>query len=318
MAEATRPGKVADRAELPGAAKAADLVAMALRTIEISQVLVASGTVGSIRVGNVQLGQATIDQLVIRDVATGIHSGRAFFDNVRSVIRVEVIVDWWFDLLFSSGKGRDTFISPLIPLEVGNLIVPSLQDISFSVPQVMVGAVQAQLTPIANFDLGDGRLDDIRVNATKLPAAGFDLGGLDLGPLTITDVGVPGTVTNSVTVGQFQPNAALALPAVEVTGVDIPAVQVPRVASNGPVNIFDLQPREPCPIGGLDLGIFGFSIAVKPYVHLQIGVLTLDDITLQASLGGLRLEGITSPVTLRDITLGNVQLQQVTVNQITI
>ena len=67
---------------------------------------------------------------MIRDVAAGIHSGRAFFDNVRSVIRVEVIVDWWFDLLFSSGKGRDTFISPLIPLEVGNLMVPSLQDIS--------------------------------------------------------------------------------------------------------------------------------------------------------------------------------------------
>jgi hypothetical protein len=47
-------------------------------------------------------------------------------------------------------------------------------------------------------------------------------------------------------------------------------------------------------------------------------VLTLDDITLRASLGALRLEGITSPVTLRDIALGDVQLQQVTVNQITI
>jgi len=296
----------------------AKLVTKSLITIDIGRILAVSGIMGSLKVGNVQLGQATIDQLVIRDITTSIHSGRAFFENVRTVIRVDVIVDWWCDILFSSGNGRETLTSPLIPLEVGNLLVPSLQNISFSVPQVAVEGAQAQLTPVIGLDLGGGRFDDVKVNATKLPSSGFSLSGLGIGALTLDAVGVPATVTESVSVAQFHPNGNLVLPGVDVTGIQVPAAQVPRVVSNSPVNIFSLQPQESYPIGGLDLGVFGFRIAVKPFIDLQIGVLTLDDVSLQAAFGSLQIEGVTSPVTVQDIALGDVRLQQVTVNQISV
>jgi hypothetical protein len=296
----------------------ADLVARALRTIDISQVLAASGTIGSLKVGSVQLGEATIDRLVVRDVTTSVHSGRAFLQNVRTITRVQVIVDWWYDVLFDSGSGRDTFTSPLIPIEVGNLLVPSLQDINLSVPEVTVTGARAQITPIANLDLGGGRFDDVTVNGTKLPAAGFGLSGLELGTLTLSDLGVPATATQSVTLGQFRPNGALTLPGVEVTGVNVPAAQAPSIQSSSPVNVFGLQPQDPYPVGGLDLRIFGFSIGVRPIIDIQIGVLTLDDVSLRAAIGSLRLESVTTPVTVRDIALGDVALQQVTVKQITL
>lgn len=311
--------KAAGRAASSSAAMPpADLVARALRTVDISRILVASGTIGSLKVGNIQLGQATIDRLVIRDVAAGVHSGKAFFENLRLVIRVEVIVDWWFDVLFSSGKGRDTFTSPLIPLELGNLLVPSLQDIDFLVPQATVDDARAHLEPVRNLDLGGGRFDDVKADATRLPSDGFGVSGLEVGAFTLSEVGVPATATERVSVAEFRPSGAVTLPGVEVAGVEVPAAQVPRVVSDGPVNIFDLQPQDPYPIGGLDLGVFGFSIAVKPLLDLQIGVLILDDVTLQASIGSLRLENVTTPVTVQDIRLGDVRLQQVTVNQIAI
>jgi hypothetical protein len=296
----------------------ADLVTAALRTVDIAQLLVASGTIGSLRVGGVQLGQATVDRLVIRGITTSVHSGKASFESVRSIIRVEVIVDWWYNILFSSGSGRETFTSPLIPLEVGNLLVPSLQDIDVAVPEVTVENAHAQLAPVTNLDLGGARFDDVRANATKLPSDGFDVSGLEFGALTISEVGVPATATQSVSVARFRPNGNVTLPTLEVSGIEIPAAQAPRVVSSNPVNVFDLQPQDPYPVGGLDLGVFGFSIAVKPFVDLQIGVLTLDDVGLRASIDSLGVEGVTTPVTVQDIALGDVRLQQVTVNQITV
>lgn len=299
-------------------ASPADLVAQALRTVDIAQVLAASGTIGSLKVGNVQLGEATIERLVVRDVSTSVHSGRASFQNVRTITRVQVIVDWWYDVLFDSGRGRDTFTSPMIPIEVGNLMVPSLQDINLSVPEVTVAGARAQIAPIANLDLGGGRFDDVKVNDTKLPADGFGLSGLGLGALTLSDLAVPATATRSVSLGQFRPNAPMALPDVEVTGINVPAASAPQIRSASPVNMFGLQPQEPYAVGGLDLGIFGFSIGVRPIIDLQIGVLTLDDVSLRAAIGGLRLEGLAAPVTVQGITLGDVALQQVTVQQITL
>jgi len=302
----------------PAAIRPAELVATALRTVNISQLLVASGTIGSLRVGSVQLGQATVDRLVIKGIATSVHSGKASFDHVRSIIRIEVIVDWWYDILFSSGSGRETFTSPLIPLEVGNLLVPSLQDINVAVPAVTITGVQAQVAPVANLDLGGARFDDVRVNVTRLPADGFDVSGLELGSLTVSGVGVPATATDGVSVGQFRPNGNVALPGVQLSGIEIPAAQAPSVGSSSPVNVFGLQPQDPYPIGGLDLGVFGFSIAVKPFVDLQIGVLTLDDVSLRTAIDSLGVEGVTTPVTVQGIVLGDVRLQQLTVNQITI
>lgn len=314
MGEATAFGTRADE----GATLPTDLVARALRSIDISRLLVASGTIGSLKVGNVELGQATIEQLVIRDISTGIHTGRAFFENVRTVIRIEVIVDWWYQILFSSGHGRDTFTSPLIPLELRNLLVPSLEDINVSVPLVTVADAQAQLTPITNLELGGGRFEDVKVNGTKLPADGFGLSGLEFGALTVGEVDVPATSTESVDIGRFQPSGSLTLPGVEITGIEIGAAQAPRVVSTSPVSIFDLQPQEPYPIGGLNLGVFGFGLSVKPFIDLQIGVLTLDDVSLRASIGSLRLEEVATPVTVQGIELGDVRLQQVTVKQITV
>lgn len=296
----------------------ADLVAQALRTVDIAQVLAASGTIGSLKVGRVELGEATIDQLVIRDVTTSVRSGKAFLENVRTVTRVQVIVDWWYDVLLDSGNGRDTFTSPLIPIELGNLQVPSLQDINLSVPEVTVDDARAQVTPISNLDLGGGRFEDVKVNATKLPAAGFGLSGLDLGSLTLSEVGVPATATQSVSLAKFQPNGPLALPGVEVSGIQVPAARAPNIVSDSPVTVFGLQPQNPYPVGGLDLGIFGFSIGVKPIIDLQIGVLTLDDVSLSAAIGSLRVAGVTAPVIVRDVALGNVELQQVTVKQISL
>jgi len=51
---------------------------------------------------------------------------------------------------------------------------------------------------------------------------------------------------------------------------------------------------------------------------IHIGQLTLTDVTAAASIDRLRLEDVSAPVTIRGVLLGDLQLEQLTVNQISI
>ena len=96
----------------------------------------------------------------------------------------------------------------------------------------------------------------------------------------------------------------------------MPPARIPDVTSQGAINIDDAQATRRGV--SLDLGALGFTFWVAPVVDIHIGTLTLRDVALSAGIDRLRAEGVALPVTVRGITAGGLQLEQLTVNQITL
>lgn len=301
----------------PDPESAAGVIAAAMRTVDISRIMAVSGNVGSLSVDRIELGQATIDRLVIQNLQASVQSGTTRLEDVRFLLELRLSVDWWYDFgWLGSGGGTESLGSLSFGLPLGNVLVPSLQDINLSVPSATVNDAEAEIRPVTNLDLGGARFRNLRVDDTKLPSAGFDVSGLQFGALTLSEIGFPAASSRRLSLGDFMPNRALTLPAAEVRGIEVPAAQIPTVRSQGSVEINDAQATR----RGvrLSLGIFGFTFWVQPVFDIHIGALTLNDVTASAAIGRLRLEDLSAPVTIRGLMMGELQLEQLTVNQIAI
>jgi hypothetical protein len=296
---------------------ATEVIARALRTIDIAQIAAVSGTAGSLGVERIQLGEATIERLVIQGVSASIQAGTTLLQDVRFVLELRLSVDWWYDFgWLGSGGGTVGLPSLSFGLTLGNVLVPSLQDINLSVPSVTVSNAGAAIAPVNNLNLGGARFRDLRVDETQLPSPGFGLSGMDLGAVTIDSVGFPAAASRRLRLGELTPDGPLRLPAAEVTGIEIPSAQIPNVVSEGAVDIEDaVATRRGV---SLSLGLFGFTFWVQPMFDIHIGQLTLTNVTAAASIDRLRLEDVSAPVTIRGVMLGDLQLEQLTVNQISI
>src|SRR5262245_58870844 len=162
------PATVTPTPTLPGA----DLVLAALRAIDISQGLVASGSLGSLRVADLRLGEATVDRLVVEGVSASVHAGSAFLQDVRILLELRLSVDWWYDIWVWSDSGSQGLGSLSFAIGIGNVAVPSLSDIDLSVPRATVTAAALNVAPIRNLELGGAGFRGLRVDDTKLPASG--------------------------------------------------------------------------------------------------------------------------------------------------
>jgi hypothetical protein len=301
---------------VPPLAPGADLVLAALRAIDISQVLVASGSIGSLRVAELRLGEATVDRLVVQGVSASVHAGGAFLEDVRFVLELRLSVDWWYDIWIWSDSGTESLGSLSFGIGIGNVLVPSLRDIDLSIPSATVADASVTVAPVRNLDLGGASFRDLRVDDTKLPASGFGLNGLQLGAVNIASLGAPDATARSLGIGAFAPRGPLHLPAVEVANIRVPAASVPNVVSQGAVNIDDAQATR----RGvrLNLGILGFTFWVAPVLDIHIGTLTLSNVSASAGIDRLRVEGVSVPVTVQGVTAGDLRLDTLTVNQISL
>jgi hypothetical protein len=296
---------------------AADVIARALRTIDIAQIGVVSGTAGSLGVDRIEVGEASIDRLVIQGVSASIQAGTTLLQDVRFLLELRLSVDWWYDFGWLGSDSGTVGLPTLgFGLTLGNVLVPSLQDINLSVPSATVTDAGASIAPITHVDLGAARFRDLRVEDTQLPSAGFGLSGMDLGSVTVDNVGFPASTSRRLTLGEFTPDAPLRVPVAEVTGIQIPSAHVPNVVSQGAVDIENAQATRRGV--SLSFGLFGFTFWVQPVFDIHIGQLTLSDVTAAASIARLRLEDVSAPVTIRGVRMGDLQLEQLTVNQVSI
>jgi hypothetical protein len=296
---------------------AADVIAQALRTIDIAQIGAVSGTAGSLGIDRIELGEATIDRLVVQGISASIQAGTTLLQDVRFVLELRLSVDWWYDFGWL-GSGGDTVTLPSLSfgLPLGNVLVPSLQDINLVVPSATVNNAEASIAPITNLNLGGARFRDFQMDDTQLPSAGFGLSGMSLGAVTVDNVGFPAAASRRLGIGEFAPDGPLRLPSAEVTGIEIPSAQIPSVVSQGAVDIDNAQATRRGV--SLSLGLFGFTFWVHPVFDIHIGQLTLTDVTAAASIERLRLEDVSAPMTIRGVNLGDLQLEQLTVNQVSI
>lgn len=311
-------GPAAGTGTHPERAGSADLIAAAVRDIDIGQVMIASGLAASLRVGRIEFGQATVDQLVVAGASANIRSGHARLQNVQATVQVTITVGLHVGLPWPI-PDIDASVDialPVVTPPISEIEVPTLQDIALAIPTATINGAATQIAPVSNLDLGSGAFNNVSIVDTKLPTAGFDLFGLQLGAVALSKLGVPEAATRSISLGEFKPGGPLVLPAVELANLQLPSTTVPEAFSTGNVFLPGIVVR-PDPASG-SLGSARVTVSARVLVAMRIGRITVRNLSLRMAINQVRLQNTRVPVTIRDVVMGNIGLEKLTVNQISL
>lgn len=283
------------------------------RRLNIDQVRAESGTIGDLDIGKVVLGKATINRVVLSGVSTQLNGAQAFLQSVRMVLELKFDLEWEIDLgwIFED-SGTVDMGSMLFGMNLGNVSVPSLADIEISAPNITADDVQVDVAPINNLDLSGAQIRKLSAKDTDLPADGFSLNGLGIGSASIKNLSVPKTSTGQVNIEEFQPNSSVVIPSAQVDNLQIPAAQADDITTGG----FNFLAQASSRSLGVNLGILSIRIVVTPKVHLDVGSMAINDVSLSATANRLRVEGIEIPVNVKGIAMRDVILQTVKIGEI--
>lgn len=284
------------------------------QTINIAQGNVASGTIADVKIDEIVFGGITIGQLILEGTSLNVAAGSAFLDNVRIVISLDFTFDWWINLGFWSDSGTADLGSLSFGLSLGNVSIPSLNNIPLSVPNAVLANLGAAVDPITSIDLGSSTFGAIAAANVVLPKNGFTLAGLGLGAISIASVQIPETTAATLSIQEFHPNANIVLANAAFGPVQIPSATAADVQTTAPVSLSGTASQEGL---GLSLGILGGTLNVTPTAYISIGALQLQGVSLSGSVTQAILQNIGVPVDLRGITLSNIDIGQINVANIT-
>jgi hypothetical protein len=283
--------------------------------INIAQVLAASGQITDIEIGTLIVGPVSIQQLGLEGTSFDLASGSALLQNVQVILQLQFTLDWWYNLWFASGSGSDNLGSLYFAVNVGNVTVPSLQNIPLSIPNLTASNVTANVPAITNLDLGGGSFDGVTVTNTTIPANGFQLGGLGLGAVTIANLEVPQITVAAVAVDKFSPTANVVIPSVELGQISLPAANAANIQTTSPI-AFDADAS----VRSLNvpLGIFGVNIIITPIAHISIGSILLSGVSVSGSVQQGTIQNVQLPVNIQGINLKSINIGEINVNNITL
>ena len=285
-------------------------------TISIAKAQVASGQVSDIEIGEVDFGPAQVGQLSLNGTSLAINSGTAFLQNVRFLLQLQFTLNYWYSVLWFSGSGSENLGSISFPLNVGNLLVPALNNIALNIPNVTASNVAAGIAPVVNLILGGGGFTGLEADAITIPTAGFQLGGLGLGAVSIADVQVPNALVGQVSIADFTPSANIVVPGVQLNNIQLPSASAADIQSASPVAINNIVASAQGI--GADLGIFGISIMVTPIINTYIGSLTLNGVSISGSVTQANIQNISVPIVVSGIDLKTVTIGAIDVSNITL
>jgi hypothetical protein len=287
------------------------------RRLRIDRVGVASGRAASVEIGRVEIGDASVDAVQLRGLSARVTCGAALLKTVRAILEIHFEVHWSYDLKwFGADSGTKALGSKAKPIPLHDIRIPMLQDIAIDVPEATITDVEADIQPVTNLHLGGAGFENLVIANTRLPSEGFSLAGLSYGDLEIERIGAPAADSERLTIAGFSPDQPVAVPDVEVRGIKVPDIAVPDVTSDGAVSIMDIDPEDfEAPvfkIGALFRAIF----VARPVLHLQIGELVLTDLQARAAVDAIQIQGARAPVTVRDVVLSGLQLDQLDIQRI--
>jgi len=293
------------------------LTSAVLRKINIAQLSSARGRAESTDIDAISFGETSVDKVNIQNLSTDIKCGAAILRNVRIILELHYKVNWSYDLKWlGSDSGTKVLGSKAKPIPLHDIHIPVLQDISLDIPEAEVEDIEADIQPVTNTSLGGVSFEQLAVNNTNLPSDGFSISGLDFKSLELETFGAPASDSENVTISQFSPDNPVSLPSLSVSGIDIPSVSIDDVTSSDAVSIMDIQTEEfeapAFKIGNL----FKVYFITTPILHLQIGELVLSDLEAAASIGEVRVEGVSSAVAANGIKLDELTLENLIVNRV--
>jgi hypothetical protein len=319
--DATASPAAASDAAAPGAglgqSLAGALAAAVMKRIELPAFTAASGRAAAVHIGEIRLENASVDRVDIQNVATTLRTGAISLDNARAIVAIRVFFEWWYDVGFASDSGSETLGTFDFPFVIGDIDIPSLNNVHLAVPSASLRDIIAAVHPVRDLDLGGARLGAIELTDTLLPSAGFGLGGLSLGAVNLTDVRLPGTSTARLTLGAFTPDGPLVLPSLCIDGVELPVAGAPRVTSQGLIAVRQAV-ASARKLPGVSFGVFGFTLGMQPTLDIFIEALTIRDLAASAAIERIDLREVRASVAVRDLELDRVDLEQLRVDRLTL
>jgi hypothetical protein len=286
------------------------------QTVNVAQVAAASGNVLDIKVGKVALGGVTIGQLTLQNTSLDVNSGSAFAQNVRTIMHLEFDLDWWWSVGFAGDSGSTDIGGLSIPFDLGNILIPSLNNIPLSIPSVVASNVTAQVEPITALDLGGGSFSGVNASSIAIPQGGFTLAGLQVASVSLASASVPRTSVGSVSIQDFHPNANVTLPMLQLGPITISAANAGNIATTTAIAFNGSASKQTGP--GFDFGAFGGTISVVPTFYVSIGSLLLNGVSLSLSVQHAILQSLGVPVDAQDIALSGVNVDNLVATNITI
>ncbi len=298
----------------------AELAGAVMRRIHVPRLTAQSGSAESMRIGRIDMGDATVEDVLIQGVDASLDTGRVLMEDVRSVVDLRVGISFRVRAGPFRRSGEPS-VNMSFPFNIGTVDVPELEDVELTIPSASLSDAVVEIEPIHNLNLGGGQFSGVQMDEADLPAAGFGLSGLLLGPVRMTDITVPAVTTASVSIEEFAPDGPLTLPAVEIRNISLPDIRAPRVSSVASVEIEDARAsRQQVTLVDIDVFVGALRIAVfaEPTLNIHIGALTLDDVTATSSIDRIRMQTVRAPVTVRDVVLGDLRLEDIAVDEVTV
>lgn len=291
------------------------LLAGVTRKINIAQLLAASGKITDIEIDKIVLGSAHIGRLSLEGTSLDLRSGSAHLRNVRMVLELQFSLDWWFDVGIASDSGTDNLGALLFGINIGDVLVPSLNNIPLTIPSVAATNVAADIAPINNLDLGGGGFTGLNATNATIPADGFQLSGLGLGSVSIGNAQAPRALVEKVSIQDFSPNGSIVVPSVQLGHLQLPSANAADIQTTAATTFNGIASKQ-----GLSasLGIFGVTIWVTPIAHISIGSLLLRGVSIAGSVNQATIQNVSVPLDIRGINLKTIDIGQIDANTITL
>lgn len=282
------------------------------RKVNIAKIDADSGAVGAIDIGKVELGDTTVDKLTLQNTSATLSSGRALMSNVRVNLELQFTLDWWIDIGIYDRSGSENMGSLNFNVNVGDIRVPSLEEIDLNIPTVTVNDLQASMSPITNLPLDGATFKNAVVQDTAAPSAGFSLSGMSVGDFSLSSAQLPATTSRQATIQQFAPEGEVVLPNAQLGPIQMPSTSINNVSSN---NIMIDAVANRRGLSG-NFGVFGVTIWVRPIAHTNIGSMVLQDAALSAVVNSADIQNARLNVQVRDVKMTDLDLQNIKVTDI--
>jgi hypothetical protein len=285
------------------------------QTINIAQLLAASGTVVDIEIDKIVLGGLTIGQLTLEGTSVDLASGSASLHNVRIVISLDIQFHWSVNVFFWSDSGTIDLGTLSFPLDLGNVVVPALNNIPLTIPNVVLTNLTAAMAPLTSVDLGGGAFRGVTATNLALPKNGFSLTGLGLGAVSVASLQVAEATVAKVSIQDFHPNANVVLPKATLGPLKIPAGTAANIQTTAGIGFSGITSQQSA---GFSFGPVGANVSVTPSAFVSIGSLLLQNVSLSASVTQAVLANIGVPIDIQGINLSMIDIGQINATNITL
>ncbi len=198
------------------------------------------------------------------------------------------------------------------PITVGDLVL-SNTDFSMAAAKIVLQSVSVSMSIhfILDWAIHIGMPDwipDINIGDS------YDLGYLNIPPINIGDVTIPG-VTNiqldaaldSASIAHLH-GSPIQVPTFSANTLSLPSAQIPHVTSSAPLDIPAQLSDFPIGFNG---GLLVVTLHVIPFARMHVDHLDITDASASATVGTIVLHNITLPYDVLNLTLSQIGISSI-------